>query len=186
MAEELVPLSMFLGLTVVFCFLIWFRYRARREMQETFRMALDKGQELTPEIIDRLGNPKPSPDRDLRVGIIWLSLAAGLVFGLTLTRQHAGDGGGQRGLAVVCATALSGWLLPSVSHCVVSPYRTTVATRSAASWPVRHSPSRLVLRTCFCTALLTAASSGTAIDARRRGSSTCCASGVRTGQRGIR
>ena len=79
MVEELVPLSMFLGLTVVFCFLIWFRYRARREMQETFRMALDKGQELTPEIIDRLGHPRGSKDKDLRYGVIWLAVAVGLV-----------------------------------------------------------------------------------------------------------
>jgi len=42
-------------------------------------MALDKGQELTPEVIDRLGHPKPSKDKDLRLGVIWLSLAVGLV-----------------------------------------------------------------------------------------------------------
>ena len=47
-------------------------------MQETFRMALDKGQELTPEIIDRLGQPKPSKDKDLRLGVIWLAVAVGL------------------------------------------------------------------------------------------------------------
>lgn len=79
MNEELIPIVMFLGLTVVFCTLFWFRYRARREMQETFRMALDKGQELTPEVIDRLGHPKPSKDKDLRLGVIWLALAVGLV-----------------------------------------------------------------------------------------------------------
>jgi len=77
--EVLIPIVMFVGLTVVFCTLFWFRYRARREMQETFRMALDKGQELTPEVIDRLGHPKPSKDKDLRLGVIWLSLAVGLV-----------------------------------------------------------------------------------------------------------
>jgi hypothetical protein len=70
---------MFLGLTVVICIFFWFRYRARSEMQQTFRMALDKGQELTPEVIDRLGHPKPSKDKDLRLGVIWLSLAVGLV-----------------------------------------------------------------------------------------------------------
>jgi hypothetical protein len=48
-------------------------------MQQTFRAALDKGQELTPEIIDRLGHPKASKDKDLRLGVIWLALAVGLV-----------------------------------------------------------------------------------------------------------
>ena len=76
---EWVPISMFLGLTIVICIFFWFRYRARSEMQQTFRMALDKGQELTPEVIDRLGHPKPSKDKDLRLGVIWISLAAGLV-----------------------------------------------------------------------------------------------------------
>ena len=79
MADEIVPAVMFLGLTIVFSLLFWFRYRARREMQETLRVALDKGQDLTPEIIDRLGHPKAAPDKDLRLGVIWLAIAAGLV-----------------------------------------------------------------------------------------------------------
>lgn len=48
-------------------------------MQQTIRLALDKGHELTPEIIDRLGHPKASKDKDLRIGIIWLALATALV-----------------------------------------------------------------------------------------------------------
>lgn len=79
MADEIVPAVMFLGLTLVFSLLLWFRYRARREMQETLRVALDKGQDLTPEIIDRLGHPKAAPDKDLRLGVIWLAVASGLV-----------------------------------------------------------------------------------------------------------
>ena len=78
MEDVIVPAVMFLGLTVVFSLLFWFRYRARREMQETLRVALDKGQDLTPEIIDRLGHPKAAPDKDLRLGVIWLAIAVGL------------------------------------------------------------------------------------------------------------
>lgn len=76
---EWVPISMFVGLTIAICIFFWFRYRARSEMQQTFRMALDKGQELTPEIIDRLGQPKPSKDKDMRLGVIWLALGVSLV-----------------------------------------------------------------------------------------------------------
>jgi len=79
MAEELIPIVMFVGMTIVFVALFWFRYKARSEMQSTFRAALDKGQELSPEIIDRLGHPKATKDKDLRYGIIWLSLAVALV-----------------------------------------------------------------------------------------------------------
>lgn len=77
--EELIPIVMFAGMTVVFCVLFWFRYRARSEMQQTIRMALDKGHELTPEIIDRLGHPKASKDKDFRLGIIWLAIGGALI-----------------------------------------------------------------------------------------------------------
>ncbi len=78
MAGEVVPIIMFLGLTAVLIMFFWFRYRARRDMQETFRAALERGQELTPEVIDRLGHPKESEQKDLRLGVIWLALAVGL------------------------------------------------------------------------------------------------------------
>ena len=74
----LVPIAMFLGLTVIISLFFWFRYRARGDMQQTFRTAIDKGQELTPEIIDRLGNPPPPKHKDLRLALIWLAIAVGL------------------------------------------------------------------------------------------------------------
>ncbi len=46
-------------------------------MQHTIRMALDKGHELSPELIDRLGHPKPTKDKDLRLAFIWLAIAGG-------------------------------------------------------------------------------------------------------------
>ena len=59
-------------------FLARARFRSREAMQQTIRLALDKGHELTPEIIDRLGHPKESRYKDMRLGVIWLALAAGL------------------------------------------------------------------------------------------------------------
>ena len=79
MDETMIPISMFLGLTIILCVLFWFRYKSREAMQQTFRAALEKGQELTPEIIDRLGHPKAPKDKDLRLGILWIALAIGLV-----------------------------------------------------------------------------------------------------------
>ena len=69
---------MFISVAAVLIAVFWFRWRARDGMQQTIRMALDKGHELTPEIIDRLGHPKDSKYKDLRLGIIWLSIAGGL------------------------------------------------------------------------------------------------------------
>jgi hypothetical protein len=67
---------MFAMFTVVLSLFFMFRYKTRGEMQATIRTALDKGHELTPEIIDRLGTPKPPKDKDLRVSLIWFALAA--------------------------------------------------------------------------------------------------------------
>ena len=78
MAEELIPIVMFVSLAVVLIALFWFRWRARDGMQQTIRMALDKGHELTPEIIDRLGHPKAGKYKDLRLGVIWLAISLGL------------------------------------------------------------------------------------------------------------
>lgn len=79
MVEEMIPIVMFISVAVVFIAAFWFRQRGRDAMQQTIRLALDKGHELTPEIIDRLGHPKASKFKDLRLGVIWLSLAIGLV-----------------------------------------------------------------------------------------------------------
>ena len=83
MAEELIPISMFAGITVMVSLFFWFRHKARAEMQATIRTALEKGQELSPEIIDRLGTPKPPRDKDLRTSLVYFAIAVSLVgFGL--------------------------------------------------------------------------------------------------------
>ena len=89
-AEAIVPSILFLVLGTVLVLFFWFRYRMRGEMQQTIRTAIDKGQELTPEIIERLGSPKPPKDRDLRRGIITVALAVALVlFGSMIPEDEA-------------------------------------------------------------------------------------------------
>lgn len=78
MAEEMVPITLFIGMTVVFCLFFWFRYRMRNDLQQTVRSAIDRGQELSPEIIDRLGQPVRTKVADLRVALVWLAIAGGL------------------------------------------------------------------------------------------------------------
>jgi hypothetical protein len=79
MVEELIPHVMFISMALVIIVWLYLRHRTRVETQHTFRLALDKGNELSPEFIKQLGEPEPDKDRDLRRGLIWLSLAAGLV-----------------------------------------------------------------------------------------------------------
>lgn len=78
-----VPIAMFAALAIILSFFFWFRYRARSEMQQTLRAAIDKGQELTPELVESLGKPaQASKDKDLRYSMIWFAVAIGFsVFG---------------------------------------------------------------------------------------------------------
>ena len=78
MVEELIPIALFASIALIFFIVLHFKYRSRAEMQQTVRLALEKGTELTPEIINRLGDPEPSKNKDLRAGLIWMALAVGL------------------------------------------------------------------------------------------------------------
>jgi hypothetical protein len=81
----MIPITMFIGLTVILSLFVWFRFRTRNDTQATIRTAIEKGHELTPEVIDRLGHPRPHKDRDLRVSLIFFAFAiATAVFGLAL------------------------------------------------------------------------------------------------------
>jgi hypothetical protein len=81
-----VPISMFAGLTLIISLFFWFRFRARSEMQQTIRSAIDKGQELSPELVESLGtSQKRSKYQDLRNGMVWLAVGAGTaLFGVAM------------------------------------------------------------------------------------------------------
>ena len=77
MTGEWIGFTSIVGPVIVLGLLFWFRHRNRQDMQQTIRMALDKGHELSPELIDRLGHPKAPKDKDLRLAVIWLAIAVG-------------------------------------------------------------------------------------------------------------
>lgn len=88
--ELLIPIVLFISMAVVLGLFLMFRYRTRAELQKTVRQALDKGQELTPEIIDRLGQPQQARYSDLRRALIWLAIGIGFAaFGLILDEDEA-------------------------------------------------------------------------------------------------
>ena len=90
MEEEWIPIVMFVGVTVVLSLFVWFRFRIRNDTQATIRTAIEKGHELTPEVIDRLGHPQPHKDRDLRISLIFFALAVALsLFGIALPVDEA-------------------------------------------------------------------------------------------------
>ena len=94
----------------------YLKSRERREMQATVRHAIDKGQDLPPEIIEALSSDVsrklPSRTRDIRRGIIWLAVGIGIAaFGLINGSGWSGDGDwgghvgdGLLGIAAIPAT----------------------------------------------------------------------------------
>ena len=78
MVEELIPIAMFIMIALIFFIVLYFRQRSRADMQQTIRLALERGTELTPELINKLGAPaEPSKNRDLRLGLIGMARAGG-------------------------------------------------------------------------------------------------------------
>ena len=75
-----IPIVSMVVLGVVIWAFFHFRYKTRVRVQETIQTALDRGTELTPELIDRIAGPKPSTDRDLRRGVV--SIAIGVAFAI--------------------------------------------------------------------------------------------------------
>ena len=75
-----IPVVALIVIAVVIYAYFSFRYKTRVRVQETIQAALDKGNELTPELIDRVAGPQPHADRDLRRGLV--SIAIGVAFAI--------------------------------------------------------------------------------------------------------
>ena len=92
MNEEIfIPIIMFIGLFVVAGMFIIYRNRSKESQQKTFRAAIEKGQELTPELIKQIGAPQAAPkDRDLRRALIAIAVGAGfLALGFAIPEDEA-------------------------------------------------------------------------------------------------
>jgi hypothetical protein len=91
----LVPLSPFLLVAALVLVPLYLRSKERQKLQETLRMAIEKGQPLPPEVVDAMSSnvrsvrAPPSPGRDLRFGIIWLAVAVGFAaFGMAIGFEY--------------------------------------------------------------------------------------------------
>ena len=88
-AANLDPLGILLPILAMLCIAavsglyFYFRYRTRQELQSTLRAAIERGLELTPELLERLGEPAQRKDADLRRGVLAIAVGVGLAaFGL--------------------------------------------------------------------------------------------------------
>jgi hypothetical protein len=85
----LVPLSPFLLVGALVLVPAYLRSKERQKMADALRLAIEKGQTLPADIMETMNvtvaKSAPSPQRDLRVGIIWMGVAVGLAaFGIAL------------------------------------------------------------------------------------------------------
>jgi hypothetical protein len=84
------PIAIAIGVTVALCMYFYFHYKTRAEYQKTVRTVIDKGQQLTPEFLERLGERTRlrSPNADLRWGVLAIGLGLGIAsFGLILGEE---------------------------------------------------------------------------------------------------
>lgn len=82
--EILIPISLFAMIAALVIAPRYFKSLERQKMADTLRVAIEKGQPLPSEVIDAMSSNvrspglPPSPQRDLRTGIIWLGVGVGL------------------------------------------------------------------------------------------------------------
>ena len=88
--DELVPIVLFLTIGAVFVLAFYMKYKTRHDVQNTVRAALERGETMSPELIETLANSISSPYADLRKGVISLALgAAGMAFAVLLGKDEA-------------------------------------------------------------------------------------------------
>ena len=81
MTPILIVAIIFSAITAIIFGPSYLKSREKREVQQTVRHAIDKGQDLPPELIDAMtrdvASKLPSRTRDLRRGVIWLAVGIG-------------------------------------------------------------------------------------------------------------
>ena len=93
--EILIPLTFFAMIAALVIAPRYFKSIERQKMADTLRLAIEKGQPLPTEVIEAMSSNvrspglPPSPQRDLRTGIIWLGVGIGFAaLGLTISFEE--------------------------------------------------------------------------------------------------
>lgn len=90
MVEEFIPIAFFMVIVLIVFVIAYFKFKTRSAYQETIRLALEKGSELSPELLDQLAGPKRPKASDLRRGSVALAIGAAFaLFGFILGEEEA-------------------------------------------------------------------------------------------------
>jgi len=99
---EFVPIVLFLAIALTYCAKYYFAHRSRQDVQATVRTAIERGEALTPELLDRLVEPQTPKRNDLRRGVVGIALGIALfAIGLVI-----GDDDAMRSLAAISLVPL--------------------------------------------------------------------------------
>lgn len=75
---DLVPVAIILAVAVTYCVKYFFAHKTRSDVQKSIQSALERGQALTPDLLDRMGQSTRPRNSDLRRGLIGIALGIGL------------------------------------------------------------------------------------------------------------
>ncbi len=78
--EIVVPVTFFAMIAAIVIVPRYLKSLERQKLQDTLRASIEKGAALPPEVIEALTSDvkkPPSPQRDLRAGIVWIGIAVG-------------------------------------------------------------------------------------------------------------
>ena len=69
-----IPIVSVIVIGVIFALFFYYRHKTRTEIQTTVRAAIERGQELTPEVLERLSDSLNTKFGDLRRGVISIAI----------------------------------------------------------------------------------------------------------------
>ena len=84
--DILIPIAAFAMVTGIVWLVMAHGARNRAELMATIRTAIDKGADLSPEVITALGAPRRNKNGDIKWGVIWVAVALACgVFGAAVS-----------------------------------------------------------------------------------------------------
>jgi hypothetical protein len=106
MSEDiLVPIALFASIVAIVALPIYFRTKERAKLHDVLRAAYERGQPVDPSIIAALQQgekARPSPERDLRIGIILIAVALAMIT-MGVVTNDISDGHSLRGMAAAAS-----------------------------------------------------------------------------------